>query len=233
MTGSNIVGGPLTQLGGMNNRPPHYYNWRHGQTAGVESGQDQHSRDFSKMHCFRLPPLPKPSECHTFMPLRTGIDGVTGYSGWVPALQPENLIGESYTRTKKVAASIIDGRAAARRGELIEDHAVTTTGEPFRRLVSNIAGYTGCIPQKYVRNAFGSSIRKENMAARAFVQSSQDIGWHTDDRSGVSLKYRDHAVQVDRVVTPPPAQGIPGYTGYYPRYVQEQMWLLNTFGSTD
>uniref|UniRef100_A0A0G4G676 Uncharacterized protein n=1 Tax=Chromera velia CCMP2878 TaxID=1169474 RepID=A0A0G4G676_9ALVE len=231
-------------LHGANTQTAHaktYSGPWHSSSAGVESGFDQANRDYAKMHSNgfgRKIPL---QECESFMPRRNGVTSkaIPGYSGYIPAFGPENVCGDTYARSKLVASSIIEGR---KRG--LPTTSLGTSMVDFRK------------PQdEYVSNIFGANVQKSNTAAVALARSQSRSRLNTllmggttqpagapsgvspspavHDTTGLSLSPDPRTgLPFTRPGTPPPVQSIPGYAGYFPRYMKEQIWLAKTFGDT-
>jgi len=105
----------------------------------------------------------------------------------------------------------------------------------YNTMSTAVVGYTGFIPQKYVENVFGHNFHRSNQAAHQLVLQHLATGYPPlpPDATGLSLSVPRHMTAQDggdsRPPTILPRIGIPGYTGYFPRYMMEQKWLAKTF----
>lgn len=206
--------------------------------AGVRTGQDQQSKDYTALYSNAGAPRVYLQDVDTFMPKRNLLtSAIPGYGGYIPGFRSETNYAQTYSKTKDTAVRLCSER---KKGNLTYDpfragpNTQSDVPALFNNLTSAISGYAGYIPQKSVVNTYGRNFRRENAVARHIIENgSQKL---PQDGTGLSLTHNRgpfYESSTDkprkRGSTPPPITGVPGYTGYFPKYMEEQRWIAKNF----
>lgn len=86
------------------------------------------------------------------VPQAFSIRAIPGYSGYIPAKQPENVMGQVVARANNQATYIVEQRTRPEeyRGN-IRSHGLV------QRKGTNVPGYSGFVPGRFADNVFGHS----------------------------------------------------------------------------